>query len=80
MVSRERRVPARPGHLARECAPGLAAHEEPRASSSQTKQDRLRIKELKRNLRRKNAALAETAALQVLLKTMEAVFQRGEDE
>ena len=58
----------------------LAAPEEARASPSQTKQDRRRIKELERDLRRKNAALAETAALLVLSKKMEAIFQRGEDE
>src|ERR1700712_188473 len=58
----------------------LAAPEEARASPSQTKQDRRRIKELERDLRRKKAALAETAALLVLSKKMEAIFQRGEDE
>ena len=58
----------------------LASPEESRASPSQTKQDRRRIKELERDLRRKNAALAETAALLVLSKKMEAIFQRGEDE
>ena len=39
-----------------------------------------RIKELERDLRRKNAALAETAALLVLSKKLEAIFQKGEDE
>ena len=58
----------------------LASPEEALASPSQTKQDRRRIKELERDLRRKNAALAETAALLVLSKKMEAIFQRGEDE
>ena len=58
----------------------LAAPEEERASPSQTKQDRRRIKELERDLRRKNAALAETTALLVLSKKLEAIFQKGEDE
>ena len=61
----------------------LAAPEESRASPSQTKADRRRIKELESELRRKNAALAETAALLVLSKKTAAIFQRnmpGEDE
>src|SRR5262249_47024303 len=40
----------------------LAQPEEARASPQQTKQDRRRIKELERELRRKDKALAETAA------------------
>ena len=51
-----------------------------RASPNQTKQDRRRIKELERDLRRENAALAETTALLVLPKELEAIFHRGEDE
>jgi transposase-like protein len=58
----------------------LAEPEEARASPNQTKEDRRRIKELERDLRRKNAALAETAALLVLSKKMEAIFHRDEDE
>jgi DNA-binding transcriptional MerR regulator len=58
----------------------LAEPEEARASPNQTKQDQRRIKELERDLRRKNAALAETAALLVLSKKLEAIFQKGEDE
>ena len=58
----------------------LAAPQEMRASPSQTKQDRRRIKELERDLRRKNAALAETTALLVLSKKLEAIFPRGEAE
>ena len=58
----------------------LAEPEEARASPNQTKEDRRRIKELERDLRRKNAALAETAALLVLSKKMEAIFNKGEDE
>ena len=58
----------------------LAAPEELRASPNQTKQDRRRIKELERDLRRKNDALAETTALLVLSKKLEAIFQKGEAE
>jgi transposase len=58
----------------------LANPEELRASPNQTKQDRRRIKELERDLRRKNAALAETAALLVLSKQMEAIFNKGGEE
>ncbi len=47
---------------------------------SQSKEDRLRIQELERDLRRKNSALAETAALLVLSKEMAAIFRKGEDE
>lgn len=60
----------------------LAAPEEARASPLQTKEDRRRIKELERELRRKDKALAEAAALLVLSKKAEAIFNRdrGEDE
>jgi hypothetical protein len=37
------------------------------------------VKELKRELRRKNKALAETAALLVLSKKLAAVFHKDED-
>ncbi|MDB5730650.1 MAG: hypothetical protein JWQ03_545 [Variovorax sp.] len=40
----------------------------------------MRIKELERDLLRKDRALAETAALLVLLKKVSAIFNRGEDE
>ena len=60
----------------------LAAPEEARASPQQTRQDRDRIKDLERELRRKDKALAETAALLVLSKKVAAIFNRdmGEDE
>lgn len=48
--------------------------------SANTRQERHRIKELERELRRKERALAETAALLVLSKKLEAIFPRGEDE
>jgi transposase len=49
-------------------------------SPQETRDDRRRIKELERDLRRKEKALAETAALLVLLKQLEAIFQPGGDE
>lgn len=58
----------------------LARPEESRASPQQTQHDRRRIKELERELRRKEKALAETAALLVLSKKVEAIFRTGEDE
>jgi transposase-like protein len=58
----------------------LAEPEEVRASPQQTKQDRRRIKELEREVRRKDRALAETAALLVLSKKVEAIFHKGGDE
>jgi transposase len=60
----------------------LAAPEEARASPLQTKEDRRRIRELERELQRKDKALAEAAALLVLSKKAEAIFSRkkGEDE
>lgn len=59
---------------------GLATPEETRASPQQTQQDRRRIKELERELLRKDRALAETAALLVLSKKVAAIFNRGEAE
>ena len=41
---------------------------------------RKRIKELERDLLRKDRALAETAALLVLSKKVQAIFNKGEDE
>ena len=60
----------------------LAEPEEARASPQQTKQDRRRIKELEREIHRKDKALAETAALLVLSKKVAAIFNKdkGEDE
>jgi hypothetical protein len=58
----------------------LTEPEETRASPQQTKHDRRRIKELERELRRKDRALAETAALLVLSKKVAAIFNKGEDE
>ncbi len=57
----------------------LAEPAEARASPQQTKHDRRRIKELERELHRKDRALAETAALLVLSKKVAAIFNTGED-
>ena len=58
----------------------LAEPEDARASPQATRKDRKRIKELERELLRKDRALAETAALLVLSKKVSAIFQKGEDE
>ena len=58
----------------------LGAEQTERSSPAQAKADRRRIKELERDLRRKDKALAETAALLVLSKKLEAIFPRDEDE
>ena len=58
----------------------LAEPVETRASPRETRADRQRIKELERELRRKDKALAETAALLVLSKKLEAIFPRDKDE
>lgn len=52
----------------------------PRTSAQEAKQNRRTIKELEREIRRKDKALAETAALLVLSKKVAAIFNRGEDE
>ena len=53
---------------------------EPRAASgAEARQDRRRVKELERELHRKDKALAETAALLVLAKKLPAIFREGED-
>lgn len=51
-----------------------------RSSPAQAKVDRRRIKELERDLRRKDKALAETAALLMVSKKLEAIFTRDENE
>jgi DNA-binding transcriptional MerR regulator len=58
----------------------LAEPEEVRASPQATRADKKRIKELERELQRKDRALAETAALLVLSKKVAAIFNKGEDE
>jgi transposase len=51
--------------------------EEGRATPAQTRQTHKRIKELEREVQRKDRALAETAALLVLSKKAEAIFRDG---
>lgn len=71
-----------PGELAQwhSSATGALTDVEPvRASTQQAKQDKKRIKELERDLNRKNAALAETTALLVLAKKLSVIFQEGTD-
>ena len=58
----------------------LAQPEEARATAQETREDRRRIKELEKDLRRKEKALAETTALLVLRKKLEAIFREGGDE
>jgi len=58
----------------------LAEPEDARASHRETKADRRRIKELECELRRKDKALAETAALLVLSKKLEVIFHKDRDE
>lgn len=60
---------------------GLADPQERRADVAQTKADRRRIRELERDLLRKDKALAETTALLVLRKKLSAIFpmDAGED-
>ena len=62
------------------CTTALAEPEDVRASPQATCADRKRIKELERDLLRKDRALAETAALLVLSKKVSAIFNTGEAE
>ncbi len=65
----------------RECAmAALAQPEEAPATPQETRQDRRRIKELEKDLRRKKKALAEITTLLVLSKKLEAIFPAGGDE
>jgi transposase len=71
-----------PAELEQWCANATTALAEPqdaRASPQATRQDRKRIKELERELLRKDRALAETAALLVLSKKVAAIYNKGED-
>ena len=60
--------------------PAQAEPEEVRASPQATRKDRKRIKELERELLRKDRALAETAALLILSKKVAVTFSKGEAE
>lgn len=57
----------------------LGVSQATRVRPSTSLPDRQRIKELERNLLRKDRALAETAALLVLSKKVGAIFNTGED-
>jgi len=58
----------------------LSETSEERASPQETRDSRKRIKELERDLRRKDKALAETTALLVLSKQLQAIFQHADEE
>ncbi len=62
------------------CTTALVDPQDAPASPQATRADRKRIKELERDLLRKDRALAETAALLVLSKKVSAIFHKGEDE
>lgn len=72
--------PAELGKWQASATSALAEPEERRASPQATRQDRKRIKELERELLRKDRALAETAALLVLSKKVAVIFNKGEAE
>jgi transposase len=62
------------------CTTALADPQDAPASAQATRAAARRIKELERDLLRKDRALAETAALLVLTKKVSAIFSRDEDE
>jgi hypothetical protein len=63
-----------------EQANSLAQPSKTRREREEEKAAKKRIKQLERELRRKDAALAETAALLVLRKKAEALWGKDEDE
>lgn len=63
----------------RSAAAALADPAEAPPSPRQIREDRRRIKTLERELRRKDKALAETAALLVLAKKLSAIYGEGAD-
>lgn len=56
------------------------AHEQDKRSREQRKAERKRIKKLERELRRKDKALAETAALLTLSKKAEAIWGHNDED
>ena len=71
-----------PVELEQWCASATTALADPqdaRASPKVTGKDRKRIKDLERELLRKDRALAEAAALLVLSKKVAAIYNWGED-
>jgi transposase-like protein len=71
-----------PQELTQWGASALDALADPKAASSGASHgaERRRVKELERELRRKDKALAEAAALLVLSKKLSAIFQEDADE
>jgi transposase-like protein len=64
-----------------QCLGGFqSSHEQALAAKKQTKSDRAEIKYLKKDLRRKEKALAETAALLVLRKKLNALWGDEDEE
>jgi hypothetical protein len=63
----------------REAAVGALADPAGAAVASDAKAERRRVRELERELRRKDKALAEAAALLVLAKKAEAIFRKDAD-
>ena len=71
-----------PTELEQWCSSATTALADPqgaRAKPEVTRNDRKRIKDLERELLRKDRALAETAALLVLSKKVAAIYNWGED-
>lgn len=62
------------------CTAALAEPQGGRASPQATLAERKRIQELEREVLRKDRALAETAALLVLSRKVQAIFHKGENE
>jgi hypothetical protein len=58
----------------------LAEPTQARGAAGPDRAERQRIQQLERELQRKDKALAETAALLVLSKKAEAIFNKGGDE
>lgn len=72
-----------PQELTQWSASALDALADPKAATSGASNngaERRRVKELERELRRKDKALAEAAALLVLSKKLSAIFQEDADE
>ena len=69
---------AEPDKWRASCTAALAAPEEARASPQATRASTKRVKEIERDLLRKDRALAETAALLVLSKKVAVIFNKGD--
>lgn len=68
------------GRVASGCDPGLGRTGGKPCQPAANQAGPTALKELERELRRKDKALAETAALLVLPKKVAAIFNRDEDE